>query len=272
MFVDPLSSRAVLVTGAGGGVGLALAGQLAAAGWTVIVHAGTAEAGDQAVERLVKAGAEPLRLEVVSADFARLDEIARMARQVGERHPSLDLLVNTAHTVPGPRRVLTEDGHERTFQTNYLAPYLLTRMLAGPLNRAYGRIVSISSILHRGARLAWTDLTRAKGYTPLAAYGQATLALTMFTRALAECEPCELTAISVDPGSADPDVVRMHRWATTPAEHSADIIAQLSSPGLTVRNGLFYEGLLPGKAAASVEDPRAQARLWRMSDQLLGLA
>jgi NAD(P)-dependent dehydrogenase (short-subunit alcohol dehydrogenase family) len=36
MFVDSLRSRAVLVTGAGGGVGLALAGQLAAAGWTVI--------------------------------------------------------------------------------------------------------------------------------------------------------------------------------------------------------------------------------------------
>ncbi|MDT7668971.1 MAG: hypothetical protein QOC74_1754, partial [Pseudonocardiales bacterium] len=91
MFVDSLRSRAVLVTGAGGGVGLALAGQLAAAGWTVIVHAGTAEAGDH--------------------------------------------------------------------QTNYLAPYLLTRMLAGPLNKGHGRIVSISSILHRGARLAWTDLT-----------------------------------------------------------------------------------------------------------------
>jgi NAD(P)-dependent dehydrogenase (short-subunit alcohol dehydrogenase family) len=123
MFVDSLRSRAVLVTGAGGGVGLALAGQLAAAGWTVIVHAGTAEAGDQAVERLVKAGAE------------------------------------------------------------------LTRMLAGPLNKGHGRIVSISSILHRGARLAWTDLTRTKAYSPLAAYGQATLALTMFTRALAKREP-----------------------------------------------------------------------------------
>jgi NAD(P)-dependent dehydrogenase (short-subunit alcohol dehydrogenase family) len=99
MFVDSLRSRAVLVTGAGGGVGLALAGQLAAAGWTVIVHAGTAEAGDQAVERLVKAGAEPLRLEVVSADFNRLGETARMARQVGERHPSLDLLVKGQATL-----------------------------------------------------------------------------------------------------------------------------------------------------------------------------
>jgi NAD(P)-dependent dehydrogenase (short-subunit alcohol dehydrogenase family) len=237
----------------------------------VIVHADTAEPGDQAVERLVKAGAEPLRLEAVSADFARLSEIARMARQVGERYPRLDLLLNTAHTVPGQRRVLTEDGNERTFQTNYLAPFLLTRMLAGPLHNAYGRIVSISSILHRGARLDWTDLTRTKGYTPLAAYGQAALALTMFTRTLAERASNEFTAISVDPGSEDPDVVRMHRWATTPAEHSADIITQLSSPGLTVRNGLFYEGLLPGTTAASVEDPRVQARLWRMSDRLLGL-
>ena len=163
MFVDSLSSRSALVTGADGGVGLALAGQLAAVGWTVIVHTDTAEAGDQAVERLVRAGADPTRLQVVSADFTRLGQVARMARQVSEWHPGLDLLVNTAHTVPGQRRVLTEDGHERTFQTNYLAPFLLVRLLSGPLIKVHGRIVSRSSILHRGARLAWTGLTRAEG-------------------------------------------------------------------------------------------------------------
>jgi len=168
--------------------------------------------------------------------------------------------------------VLTEDGHEQTFQINYLAPFLLTRLLAGALCKARGRAVAVSSTLHRGASLAWGDLTRTRGYTPLAAYGQAALALTMFTRALADTQPDELTAISVDPGSDDPDVVRMHRWATTPVDHSSDIILQLSSPTMLVRNGAFYEGLLPGQAASAVGDQRALARLWRVSDRLVGLA
>ena len=98
------------------------------------------------------------------------------------------------------------------------------------------------------------------------------LALTMFTRALVEREPWEITAISVDIGSEDLDVLRAHRRASTPVERSADILAQLTSPELPVLGGTFYEGLLPGSAAASVEDPRARARLWRMSNRLLGLA
>jgi len=271
MSVDSLTSRAALVTGAGGGVGQVLAGRLVASGWTVIVHASTADAAQNAVKRLVKAGAEPLRLETVSGDFAQLGEVARMAGEVAQRYPSLDLLVNAAHTGPAERRALTEDGHERTFQLNYLAPFMLTRLLARPLNRAHGRVVSVSSTLHRGASLSWADPTRTKGYTPLVAYGQAMLAVTMFTRALEELEANDFTAISVDPGSDDPEVVRMHRWATTPADHAADIITQLSSPTLVVRNGAFYDGLLPGATAAIVEDARALARLWHLSERLVEL-
>jgi len=267
----PLSLPVVLVAGADRGVGHALAGRLAAEGWLVLVHAHTAERSAEALERLVQAGAEPLRLEAVSASFADLDEVAGMARRIEQRHPALDLLLHTAHVGPHERRVLTVDGQEQTFQVDYLAPYLLTRRLTGALRKARGRVVSVSSTLHRGASLAWSDLTRARGYTPLSAYGQAALALTMFTRALAEQQPDELTAISVDPGSDDPDVVRMHRWATTPVEHSSDIIAALSTPAMLVRNGAFYEGLLPGQVATAVEDARARDRLRLVSDRLTGL-
>jgi hypothetical protein len=63
----------------------------------------------------------------------------------------------------------------------------------------------------------------------------------------------------------------MHRWARTSADHAADIITQLSSPTLVVRNETFYEGLLPGAAAAIVEDVRALARLWQLSERLVEL-
>ncbi|HEX4251016.1 MAG TPA: SDR family NAD(P)-dependent oxidoreductase [Pseudonocardia sp.] len=268
----PLAPPAALVAGADGGVGHALASRLAAQGWLVLAHAATPARSAEVVERLVKAGAEPLRLEAVSASFTDLDEVAWMARHIEQRHPALDLLLHTAHAGPSERRVLTANGHERTFQVNYLAPYLLTRLLTGALRNARGRVVSVSSTLHRGANLAWSDLTRARGYTPLSAYAQAALALTMFSRALAEQQPDELTAISVDPGSDDPDVVRMHRWATTPVEHSSDIIMQLSTPAMLVRNGAFYEGLLPGQVATAVEDSRARARLRLVSDRLTGLS
>jgi NAD(P)-dependent dehydrogenase (short-subunit alcohol dehydrogenase family) len=186
----------VLVTDVADGVGYDTARWLATEGWTVILHARTADSGEDAFERLVKAGADLLRLDVAIADFTRLEEVVRMARYVTGTYPRLDLLVNTANIAGAERRILTEDGNERTFQVNYLAPYLLTRLIEGPLGKA--RMVNVSSTLHRVGSLNWTDINRTHHYTSLAAYAQPMLAMTMFTKSLADNG---FSAVSVDPGA-----------------------------------------------------------------------
>ncbi|WP_028926546.1 SDR family NAD(P)-dependent oxidoreductase [Pseudonocardia acaciae] len=259
------SSRVAVVTGAAGDLGRLLAARLAESGWSVVLHADTAEDAEAAAEKLVKDGAEPLRLHTAAADLTRLAEVRRLAGELAGRHPALGLLVHAAHAGPAERRLLTPDGHERTFAVDYLAPFVLTDGLRGCLTAGNGRVVSLSSVLHRGAGIAWADPTRAKGYTPLAAYGQATLAVTMFTRSLAASG---ISAICVDAGSDDPQIARMRRWDRTPAEHASDIVTQLCPPAL-VRDGAFYLGLLPDNAAASVDDPGALRRLRRLTEKLV---
>ena len=108
----------VLVTGATDGLGRALAASLARSGATVLVH-GRSE------ERLAATLAEIPGARAYRADLASLAEVRRLAAEVLEREPRLDVLVTNAGigaTVPGGgARMESADGHELRFAVNSLA-------------------------------------------------------------------------------------------------------------------------------------------------------
>lgn len=193
--------RTVLVTGASSGIGYQTARLLAIAGMSVIVHARNGDRAEQAVRQLTRDGADPSRLTTVVADFTHLDDVADMAHEVITRHPRLDLLVNNAAVVGPPGRMLTDEGNELSFQVNFLAHFLLTRMLEPAFAAASApRVVNVSSALHRTGSINWTDPTRSRGYSRVAAYAQSKLALTIFARAFAEYGRSAATSVSVHPG------------------------------------------------------------------------
>jgi NAD(P)-dependent dehydrogenase (short-subunit alcohol dehydrogenase family) len=252
----PFADKTVLVTGASDGVGYATARRLVDDGATVFVHANDQRRGDDATAALIKDGAEPLRLHLVVADFTRLAEVASLADQLVAELPALDLLINNAAIAAPERRTYTDDGNEITFQVNYLAAYILTTALTDRIAKAHGRVLSVSSAVHLGGNIGWTDLARARGrYSSLAACAQSKLALTMFTRSLAEANSGRLTAISVDV----PQVV----------SDAATILATLGAPDTAVVDGGYYQRQVPASAAALVDNARARTRLAGLSDRLV---
>ena len=97
-------------------------------------------------------GSEPLR-----ADFASLAAVRRLAAELLDRHERIDVLVNNAGLVTS-RRELTEDGHEKTFAVNHLAPFLLTNLLLERLRAsAPARVITTSSGAHGGGRLNFDE-------------------------------------------------------------------------------------------------------------------
>jgi hypothetical protein len=93
----------------------------------------------------------------------------------------------------------------------------------------------------------------------------------MFTTALAEFWPSGTTAVSVDPGSRDRALLRLHGRTTPASNDPAEVITRLCSPQLTVVNGGFYDQLLTADTAPCVQDPRAMPRLWKLSERLTNL-
>jgi NAD(P)-dependent dehydrogenase (short-subunit alcohol dehydrogenase family) len=267
--VSQADSPVAVVTGATSGIGYATARDLLGAGATVIVHGPTIRSAEDAFIRLVNGGADPARLDLVAADFSRLSEVAEMARQLSARYDRIDVLINNAAIAGPARRTVTADGNELTFEVNYLAPCLLTRLLTPRIRAARGRMIGISSSLHRTADIDWSDLQRRRSYWPLAAYAQSKLALSMFTRALAQVHP-DITAVSVHPGIVDTQLLSVYGNAGVPADEASAVVTRLSSPHVMVLNGAYYDGSTPVTPAPLVANDYAVKHLWKLTTRLLG--
>ncbi|MER5783258.1 SDR family NAD(P)-dependent oxidoreductase [Streptomyces mobaraensis] len=257
--------RTVLVTGATSGIGWETARLLAGRGDTVILHAPDRATGDAAVTRLAAAGANRLRLRLLVADFSRLDEVRAMAARVADEHPALDVLVNNAAVAAPERRTVTDDGNELSFQVNFLAAYLLTHELRGPLSARPGsRVVNVSSSMHRTASIAWNDPQRAKRYSRLAAYAQSQLALTIFAR-----EQAPWTSVSVHPGVCDTALLPLYAHEGDSAVEGAERVVRLCDPAVELVPGAYYDRTALSPAAPVAMEERTVRRLCRLADQLV---
>jgi NAD(P)-dependent dehydrogenase (short-subunit alcohol dehydrogenase family) len=166
----PIGEQAVLVTGATDGIGEEIARELAARGARVIVHGRGRERAEAARERTGAAA-------IAVADLASFAQVRAM---VEELEGPLDALVNNAGigygTAP-PRGVRTEDGHEPTWQVNFLSAFLLTELLRERLKG--GRVVHVSSGVHSSGSVDLEQPDEPRYATP---YAQSKIALVMVAR------------------------------------------------------------------------------------------
>ncbi|MBS2553030.1 SDR family NAD(P)-dependent oxidoreductase [Catenulispora sp. NL8] len=270
----PLSAspRTALVTGADAGLGREIVRLLAAERGTVLLHARTPEAAEQARQQLAGEGRAVDRIVPMGADFTDLGQVAALAQRVAREYPRVDLLVNNAGVFGSPSRAVTGDSHEVTFQVNYLAPYLLTRLLWPSLTAKPGsRVINVSSALHRGGRVHWGDVESSKRYSAVAAYAQSKLALNLFTRAVAVRGGADLIAVGVHPGVLATDMVRNYTRDTgRPAAEGAAAILALANG--RVEDGAYYEGVAESVPNTLMDDKSSVDRLWKLSARLVGLA
>ena len=184
-----LRGRTVVITGASAGIGAVAARRFGELGATVAV-VGRSPEKTAAVAELVGGTAH-------TVDFGRLADVRRLAAELLDTYERIDVLANNAGAA-FTKHTTSTDGHEMTFQVNYLAPFLLTNLLLPRLTASAARVVNTASALYRSGRLDLDNLAAPKNE---GAYATAKLAMILFTRELARRTPdTGVTASVFHPG------------------------------------------------------------------------
>src|SRR2546423_11844257 len=195
-----LESKTALITGSTDGVGRLVARRLAEQGARVLIHGRDRARGEQVVDAVAAGGRGSAAF--LPADFSSLAEVRRLAGLVRERCDRLDILINNAgigSAGSAGQRQISQDGHELRFAVNYLAGFLLTRMLLPLVMLGQpARIVNVSSLGQHP--IDFDDVMLTRGYSGSRAYAQSKPAPIMFTFDLApELDPPTVTAHCLHP-------------------------------------------------------------------------
>jgi NAD(P)-dependent dehydrogenase (short-subunit alcohol dehydrogenase family) len=271
----------IVITGASDGIGAAAARIL--------------RGGDG---RLILVGRSPEKTAAVAAevgaehfvaDYAHLDQVRALADALLAATDRIDVLANNAGGMfSGPTR--TEDGFERTFQINVLAPVLLTNLLRKRLVASQAAVVNTASIAARlFGRLDLDDIQTWDAFTPNRAYGNAKLGNILFTRGLHEhLRGRGITTVAFHPGnvatSFASDTTSYLRWLyhtalrrfflILPERGGANLAHFIQGrPGVDWISGEYYDDhYRPGRTAREGRDLEVVRQYWDRLAELLDLS
>lgn len=292
-----LTRKVMLVTGASGGIGLESARVLAAQGARVCLAARNHEALAEARQSIEDQYPDAL-VETGVLDLADPASIQRFAREFGERHSHLDVLINNAG-VMACGESYTDYGYEWQFGVNHIGHFLLTRELL-PLLQQSGaaRVVSLSSGGHKVSPVVFDDINfDNRPYDKWEAYGQAKTANALFAVALNKRHAPAVTANAVHPGAigttdlarhmsrADIEQVTQQLSDDTGfafksvGAGAATSVWAATAPELEGRGGLYLEDCGLGQPTNEkmaekgyfehALDPDAAERLWQLSEDIV---
>jgi len=270
-------------------LGAHIAKALATKGCSVILADIDVE-GAEAVTEVIRTSVPGATATARRLDLADPLSIEQTANWFRSEHASLDLLINNAGIMTPPYE-RTKMGHESQWGVNHLGHFVLTAHLIGPLSRTPGsRIVTQSSIVHRGGRINFKDIGSERSYRAWRAYKQSKLATLLFSRELhRRLERLGLDAplsVACHPGLVDTPLYRndeLMRKGLRPFMHGID---EGAMPALRaaldphVKGGELYgpDGWMEFKGRAVLVKPHRlgkdmdlASKVWEMSESMTGV-
>ena len=281
---ETIQGKVCVVTGATSGIGLEAARGLASMGAHVVMAGRNPDKAHAAADEVRATATGPV--DVVLADFASLASVRRLAEEVSERYPRIDVLLSNAG-VYRLRRQVTGDGYEEMFAVNHLAAFLFVNLLLDRLrDSAPSRVVMVASEAHYGATLDFDDLQSERGFRSMRVYGKSKLGNVMTAYALARrLEGSGVTANSLHPGFVATNLGSGNRIPVKPfmalfrltgraigVRDGADTPIYLaSSPDVEGVTGKYFDNRREKMSSPQSYDTDAQERLYAVSEALTGL-
>ncbi|ACF10737.1 short-chain dehydrogenase/reductase SDR [Chlorobaculum parvum NCIB 8327] len=256
------------ITGSTDGIGLAAAKRFAADGHRVIVHGRDESRISDACAAIVQStGVEAVGF--VEADFTDLDAVCSMGRELVERYPGLDLLINNA-AVYMPTRTFVQEGFETTFCVNYLAPVLLTSVVRPVLIANGGSVLNVSSMDHHSAVFDPVNMQGERSYSGYEAYARSKLFNIMLTIDLASGDDA-IRSNSLDPGVIATKLLHAG-WALAGDDVSVggdDVFETVMEIARNDYNGEYFENARPAICSSVAQEPVARQELRELTGEML---
>ena len=287
-----LHGKQAIVTGASTGLGLETARALASAGAHVVL-AGRDPARIDAAAVTVRERVPDAQLETGTLDLASLASVRAFAELYASTHDRLHLLINNAGVMYTPFE-RTAEGFEMQFGTNHVGHFLLTCLLVPQLLAdPPARVVNLSSGGHMGSDIVWDDVNfERREYDKFSAYGQSKTANILFSVELdRRLGDRGVHAYAVHPGMIATELGRymtrddfaalQARAKAAPSgglppyktveQGAATSIYAAVAPELDDQGGTYLaDAEVTDQHAPWARDPDSAARLWTLSEQLVG--
>lgn len=273
-----LRGKSVLITGVGSGLGAESARVLAKRGATVL---GAARSKDKAAEAVKSLGNEAIPLACELSEPASVRACVAEVKALGK---PIDVILCNAGIMALPEREVAH-GQEMQFLTNHIGHAILVLGLLESL-APKGRVVMLSSGAHKRAPevgIQFDDLSFAKGYTALGAYGQSKLANLLFAKSLAKrLEGTGKTANSLHPGVIATNLFRHMGPLARVAGPIASAVALKSvpqgaatqcyvatHPSLANVSGQYFSDCNIAKPSRHGRDDSMAERLWTVTEEII---
>jgi len=288
--------RVFVITGANSGIGFEAAKLLAAQGGRVIMACRNLEKSARVQADIQAVATGSGSVELVELDLASLSSVRRAAQEVAQYTDTIHALINNAGVLHPPGRQTTQDGFELQFGVNHLGHFLWSALLEGAVRKADGRIVAVSSSMHKAGhkRIRFEDLHWTRDYAPASAYAQSKLANALFalelnvraeaagqTRNAYICHPgyAATALLAEGPGAVARGLIGIGNAVFAQSAERGSWPTVLCAADQDAVAGAYYGptrmGELRGpvgvcKLASQARDKEAAAKLWALSEEAVG--
>lgn len=285
-----LKGKLYVITGGNSGIGYDAAVELGKAGGDLVLACRSMDKAERAAETL--RGQVKGRVDVVHLDLSDLSSVRKAAETIRARYDKIDALINNAGIMQTPQRK-TVDGFELQVGTNHLGHFLLAGLLIDRVEAAQGRVVVVSSLVHKMGRLNLDDLMSEKSYSATGAYIQSKAANIMFAFELdrkLKAAGMKSICIACHPGysntklqSTGPTgmfkfIYKFSNFFVAQSSAQGALPTVLSAAGLEAKRGAYYGPQHMSEARGPVGDATVAPyaldedmaqKLWEKSERLL---
>jgi len=283
-----IEGKTCLITGSTSGIGKEIAIGLAKMKANVILVGRNKAKCQETAEEICRNASVDTNKNQVSyllADLSSQESIHQLAKKFLDTYQSLDILINNAGVFLS-RHLTTVDGIEYTFAVNHLAPFLLTNLLFERMKASSpSRIITTSSVAHRGAHINFDNLQFERGkYNGVQAYRQSKLANILFSKELARrSSGTGVTSNCFHPGGVRTNLIQSSPWhyrliwlIITPflisPRKGADTAVYLASSSMVENvSGEYFVNRKSVDPSGLADDPQLAAKLWMTSEELTGI-